>query len=222
MSDTTIEKEVHILRAILGELAKKNLNKEIDFIEEVRNYFCFQNSDSWAQFLNACYVLEDTELAKSYYRRNGFQKGHEEDAIGYNYLILYGLLNAVYQQKWALISLVELFKIPNKKDIVHQLSETQAIHLRNKIASHSSNYKSIDDNMINVYTVSRHLISTKKLRLERDQTIIENYDLDELLNEFDKYVEKYLFQLLEKFIKKKFQNKGSYYEQLVNLKNSIA
>lgn len=223
MENSIIEIQIGILRSILGGIAEKELNNDLDFIKYANKYFGFDTHLGWNILMNAFYVFEDTELAKSHFEKSGVKGSNNHRDIGEKYLRLYGILNATYQQMSALINLVELFKIKSKTQISEQLKGTASIMLRNKIASHPSNYSTdFKSKSFDVYEISRPGLNSGKIRLLKNQEDFEDYELNEAIIEFNFKVEDILSKILKKFIKKKFNNQGEFHEKFLKVENRRA
>lgn len=218
MKESIIEKQIGILRIILSDLVENDKNGDEDFIEFTNRYFCFDTNFGWNILMNAFYVFEDTELAKNDFEKFGLQGPSRHKNTGEKYLRLYGVLNAFYQQNLALINLVKLFHLAPEKEIIHQLKHLDCIKLRNKIAAHSTNYSTdLNNDDFDVYEISRPKLEQGKIRLLKNQDIFETYCLDELIENFNKKVQEILSKILNKFIKKKFNNQGKHFEEFLKL-----
>ncbi|GAA4813518.1 hypothetical protein [Litoribaculum gwangyangense] len=218
MKESIIEKQIGILRTILGDLAENDKNGDDDFIEFTNRYFCFDTNFGWNILMNAFYVFEDTELAKSDFEKFGLQGPSRYKNTGEKYLRLYGALNSFYQQNLALINLVKLFHLSPEKEIINQLKDLDCIKLRNKIAAHSTNYSTdLNNKGFDVYEISRPELERGKIRLLKNHDIFETYLLDELIEDFNKKVQEILSEILKKFIKKKFKNQGKHFEEFIKL-----
>lgn len=222
--NSLIERQIGILRAILGNVAEKELNSDRDFILIVKKYFGFETNFGWNILMNAMYVFEDTELAKQDFEKFGIKGPSRHQNTGENYLRLYGVLNAVYQQSLATINLMEIFKLNEKNTLKNELKKTRCVELRNKIASHPSNYLSTTegDNSFDVYEISRHNLENGEISLLKNQDHFENYDLNKIIKDFDTKIQEVLSLIISKFLKKKFQNKGKHFiefEKLEKIRN---
>lgn len=144
---TIIEKYIALQRKILGNFAMSwdSEKCKTSFQDDVRKFYGFENEFGWNIILNAYFVFEDTELAKNSYIQISLQRLTTHQDIGEKYLQLYGFLNAVYQQKLAVFNLMEVFKLPKKKEYEEKLNNTELVILRNKIGAHPSNYKAAKD-----------------------------------------------------------------------------
>jgi hypothetical protein len=218
MKNSLIEKQIGIFRTILGNVAESELNSDNDFILFVKEYFGFETDFGWNILMNAIYVFEDTELAKQDFEKFGIKGPSRHKNTGENYLRLYGILNAIYQQSLATINLMEIFKINEKNTLKKELKKTQCVELRNKIASHPSNYLSTkNEKKFDVYEISRHNLENGEISLLKNQDYFENYDLNQLIKDFDIKIQYILSLILSKFLKKKFQNQGKNFIEFQNL-----
>lgn len=220
--DSIIEKYISIQKEILSDFALRwNGEKcKTTFRDDVKKFYGFEKKFGWNIILNSYYVLDDTELAKNSFSKFGLQGPSRHIDIGERYLRLYGLLNSVYQQKIAIDNLMEVFKLTNSKKLSKELSECSLIILRNKIASHSSNYMNIkedSEHKFDVYEISRPDLQFDKITLLRNQNHFENFDLVNIIKEFDNKVEDILQLITEKIIKKVFNNQGKHYEEFVKV-----
>lgn len=213
MTESIIEKQIGILRAILSNIAENDKNGSEDFIEYTNRYFCFDNKFGWNILMNAFYVFEDTELAKKDFNEFGLQGACRHRNTGEKYLRLYGILNSFYQQFLALRNLMELFKLEPRADYIEKLQETDCIKLRNKIAAHSTNYSEDRNNkQFDVYEISRPELERENVRLHRNQEDFETCNLNSAISDFDKKIQIVLSSIIEKFLKKKFNNQGKHYK----------
>lgn len=182
---------------------KWNPEKSKNFKSDVIKFFYFEKEFDWNILLNALYVIDDTEYAKKNYLKFKLSGPTKILDIGEQYLRLYGILNAVYQQQLAIINLIEIHKIPHKSKIVNDLKKYKIIELRNKIGAHSTNYINNDSKDFDVYEISRIDLENDKILLIRNQDIDESYELESLLSEFDYEIQRIYSIILNKFLKKK-------------------
>lgn len=216
MKVSIIERQIGILRKVLSDLAENDKNDSEDFILFTKKYFGFENDSGWNILMNAFYVFEDTELAKKDFEQFKLQGPSRHKNIGEKYLRLYGILNSFYQQNLALINLMELFKFDSKNIYRKQLNESDCIILRNKIASHSTNYLTArQPKKFDVYEISRPELENGKIHLLKNQDTYEYYDLNNLINDFNEITQNILSKILKKFIQKKFNNQGKYYKEYI-------
>lgn len=218
MRKSIIERQIKIIHTILSDLAEDGKNGSEDFICYASRYFGFETNFGWNILMNAIYVFEDTELAKKDFEKFGFQGPSRHENIGEKYLRLYGILNSFYQQALALINLIEIFKLKDKKLLLKKIKEHSCIELRNKIAAHPTNYLSDDSSSnFDLYEISRPDLENGTITLLKNQSFFEEYNLENSINNFNEEVQEVLSKILGKFIKKKFNNKGSKYEEYMVL-----
>ncbi|MCT4138476.1 hypothetical protein HZP64_14545 [Elizabethkingia anophelis] len=217
-----IEKYISIQQEILSDFALRwdSEKCKTTFRDDVKKFYGFEKSFGWNIILNSYYVLNDTELAKASFSKFGLQGPSRHIDIGERYLRLYGLLNSIYQQKIAVDNLMEVFKFADSKKNSKKLSDCSLIFLRNKIASHPSNYmntKEDSEHKFDVYEISRPDLQFDKITLLRNQNHFEFYNLKEAINEFDNIVIEVLQLITGKIIKKIFNNQGKHYEEFTKI-----
>ena len=220
MKESMIERYIELLHTILSDRAQSGKEGSGDFISYINEFFGFETEFGGNMLLNAIYVFQDTELAKKDINTFGFQGPCRHKNDGEKYLRLYGILSSVYQQRLAVINFMEIFKLAAKNEYKEMLENSDCIQLRNKIAAHPSNYQeNRDDNHFFVYEISRPELRVENVRLMKNQEQYEEYDIKKALDKFDKLIEQILTEILEKFIKKKFQNNGKYYQEFAEIED---
>lgn len=139
-----IEIYTSILLGVFRLTKTKSKEDSKDFPEEIRKKLKFENIGDDIK-LRACIdLLEDTQYSIDEFVKNGLYTIDSSNTLGEKYLRLYGLLNAVYLQKQTVIELIEIFKIPFKSKRTVKFKELKILELRNKIGSHTVNYKEYD------------------------------------------------------------------------------
>jgi hypothetical protein len=216
--ETIIEKYNSIQKEILHHFAVKwkDENCETTFRDDVKKFYGFEKEFGWNILQNAFYVIDDTELAKQSFKRFELQGPARHKDIGERYLRLYGILNAIYQQRLAIQNLLEIYKIHNKKEIIEKLASLELIQLRNKIGAHSTNFNQIQpdsEHIFDVYEISRPDLERGEIQLLRNQNHFENFKLNKMILSFDKEIENILSLMIGKVIKKIFNNQGKIYEE---------
>lgn len=214
--ETIIEKYNNLQKEILSDFALKwdEENCETNFRNDVKDFYGFEIEFGWNILLNTFYLIDDTEFAKNSFKEFDLQGPSRHRDTGERYLRLYGLLNAMYQQKLAVENLLEIHKIPEKREFKKKLSESELIIVRNKIGAHSVNFQSTredSEHKFDVYEISRPELERGKILLIRNQKDFENYDLEKSINEFNELVEEILSIVTGKVIRKIFQNQGKHF-----------
>ncbi len=221
-NETTIQKLNSLQKDILSEFAQKwnGKNNETTFRNDVKKLYGFEKEFGWNILLNSFYVIDDTELAKISFKQFELQGPSRHPDIGEKYLRLYGILNAIYQQKLAVENLLEIHKVSNKKELLKQLSESKIIELRNKIGAHSTNFKTgkeDSEHNFDVYEISRPKLDRDAISLLRNQNERENFALFKEIEIFDTIIESNLSLIVTKIIKKIYRNQGEFYKRLVEI-----
>jgi hypothetical protein len=138
--------ELKSIKEILAELfrsliAYAGINRSLpeeEFNTELQKALQFEHRDNSFLLESCADLIEDTDYAIQEFLKNGLQSN--ANSQGELYLRLYGILNAIYLQINTIIELVEIFKIPNKKEIVFKFKDLDIYKLRNMVGSHTVNY----------------------------------------------------------------------------------
>jgi hypothetical protein len=179
-------------------------DKEEDMIRRYK----FQNIGDDTKLRSCVDLLEDTENAIINFCEYQLNTDFVNDDLGERYLRLYGILNAVYLQIHAIIEIAEIVKYPFKKKIFNALSNHKIFELRNIAASHMVNYKSgksrtfiSPPNRLNYFRLTQ-------CNFKPDGSLLamvdgfgnyEEYNLKELVYNYNTCSEKWLIKLVEKY-----------------------
>lgn len=220
--DNLIQEYNQIQKDILHDYAVNwnSENGESTFRTGIKKFYGFEKEFSWNILLNAFYTIDDTEFAKESFKKFDLQGPSRHKDTGERYLRLYGILNALYQQKLAIQNLMEIHKLSDIKLYSKKLMNNEMLVLRNKIAAHSTNYfetKDDSEHKFDVYEISRPDLQSDKIVLLRNQKDFEEYDIKNGINDFDKLIETILSQIIGKLIRKVFKNQGDYYQRYKRL-----
>ncbi len=183
---------VAIYAEILGGIyrytpLKERYDEKKHKIELARNLKFNKISDP--DLFKACIdLIEDSQFAIDEFNLNGLITNH--DTFGERYLRLYGILNAVYLQLGAILDLIRLFNVSDQKQIKNRLNSLKIIEVRNKIASHTTNYKIPNTkNEKDFFKLAQSTIDqwgNSLLIVSKDDS--EYIDLKQKLNEFTKEI----------------------------------
>ncbi|NQU67824.1 MAG: hypothetical protein HQ510_07780 [Candidatus Marinimicrobia bacterium] len=109
---------------------------------------------------SALYVIQDTQLVINLYLvRNINQVAELSNHLekkAMNYLIVYGILHALYMQQDALISLCEAFDIFNKSVVLENKSFAEIRKIRNSSTGHPSNRRDEGKSFISQMSVGQY------------------------------------------------------------------
>lgn len=220
--ETIIEKYNAIQEEILHCFAIKwkDENCKTTFKDDVKKFYGFEKEFGWNILQNAFSLINDTELAKQSFKEFGLQGPSRHKDTGERYLRLYGVLNAAYQQLQAIKNLLEIYKISTKKEIISELDQSKLIQLRNKIGAHSANFKRIkqdSERKIDVFEISESNLKREEVKITRNQMQDEYFELNHLINIFDKMIENALSLMIAKVLSKIFNNQGHLYDKLLTV-----
>lgn len=192
-----IEIYAQILLGILRYIPVKNIYEEEQYRKELTKKLKFEKLTD-PDLLRACIdLVEDSQYAIENVYKNGLYK--KEEDLGEMYLRLYGVLNASYLQLGAILDLNRLFNVPNQKAKKEKLKSLKLIEIRNKLASHTTNYNIPNSNEIDFYKLSQSTLSKwggNILIVGKDNS--EEVDIIETLKEFTKEIEMNLEEITKK------------------------
>ena len=193
---------------IIRELANRMADK-IDgesFTAEIIKKLKFDDQNGWNILCSLMDVLSDTELAKENFLKFGLGGPTKIQDYGEQYLRLYGITNAIYLQKSAVFAFIELIKLPNKKKEVERINNCKLIEFRNIVGAHTVDY--LDNGTINPHQFQRAFIDKYPIRTSDSTNNFKDYNLKELLTEFNDIIEDILIKSTEKFVKTVLKNGG--------------
>lgn len=215
-----IEIYCQILLGVLRYIPIQNVkNYETEIVKKLklRNY-------REIYLLRSCIdVLEDTQYAINETFRNGLEA--ESKHIGEKYLRLYGVLNAYSLQMQSLFNLIKIFNSTTQREIKARFRNLGIIELRNKIASHTTNY--IDDyndsKNLDFFRLTQTTLTkwSKELIIVSYKSKFKEIDLINLMNEFTEALEKELHKICEKSINSIFRRKSEHRDWLLIRLNYI-
>ncbi len=193
-----------ILRHVPGKKKYDNDTYEIELQKRLK----FKNIDDY-KLLRCCIdLLEDTDSAIIEFQKWGLGEGR----VGEDYLRLYGVLNAIYQQVLAIVELADLFNVPHKTQFKEELMQLRIIVLRNKIGAHTVNYK-IDSTKKNKQT-NKDFFKISQVTLRNIESIqivshrgkSEKINLVQVIKEYNSVAERIIESICSKAIKSLFPN----------------
>ncbi len=172
-----------------------NTEQSEDFWKKIESFFQL-DKENYGKLLDCLYLLEDTQLAKSDYYLYGL-KG----SFGEKYLRLYGLLNACFLQKEALIvsrECTKLEKVNFEAVKIFDYRNTYAAHTPNKKGDKTKNKTQLKRSFI----LCRFSLNEERVKgyssFPKDETIYKDALLIDLLQEWDSTLITHLESIIEK------------------------
>lgn len=193
--------------------------EEQPFLLEVMKRLKFSKEDDWDVLCSLMDVIDDTELAKENFLKFDLGGPTKIQDYGEQYLRLYGITNAVYLQKSAIISFIELVKLPNKKRLLEKLENLDIIKLRHIVGAHTVDF--IDDGQRNPHQFQRGFISSSPITTSDSKGNFVNYNLKELLEEYNNVAEDILINATDKFINTVLKNGGNKKDEFAEKINAV-
>jgi hypothetical protein len=138
--ETQSNKEIfaELFRSLISYANVDRSLPEEQLKKEFQKVLKFENLNDFLLLESCVDVIEDTDYAIQEFLQNGLETKLKTQ--GELYLRLYGILNAIYLQINSIIELLEIFKTPNKSEIIFELKNLEISKLRNMAGSHTVNY----------------------------------------------------------------------------------
>lgn len=193
-----------IIRDIANDVALRITDKP--FLKTVTQRLKFENETDWNVLCSLMDVLGDTELAKENFLKYDLSGPTKIKDYGEQYLRLYGIVNAIYLQKSAMISFVELIKLANKKTLISKLDSLKIMELRHIVGAHTIDF--IDNGKKNPHQFQRGSLDNFPIKTSDSKGNFKEYDLKRLLLEYNVVAEELLINATNKFISTVFKNGG--------------
>jgi hypothetical protein len=131
-------------------------------------------------------IMEDTEAAKASFSRFGLQGPTRYQDIGETYLRLYGVLNAIYLQRQAVVSIAKYSNSGDLASLKNELDRSDIIALRQKVAGH--NLECLEDGRVKTYMTSRFELEGTAVATLDEVDKYHTYDLQDCMRSFDSIV----------------------------------
>jgi hypothetical protein len=191
----------------LSELFRRAVNLIVDSTSNGRFLAEFSkklpmvgSSTDWHRLCAAMDILEDTETAKANFIRFGLQGQTRHQDIGETYLRLYGILNGIYLQRQALVTIAKYSNNGDLASLKSKLDKSEVVTLRHKVASH--NLECVEDGTVKAYMTSRfELAGTSVSTMDETDKYI-TYDLQECIRSFDSIVIEEILQATARLLAK--------------------
>ena len=214
-----------IICELANEIAKSiGSNSEEHFLISISRKLKFKNAKDWIVLCCIMDLLNDTELAKQNYDQFDLTGPTKISYPGEQYLRLYGIVNAVYLQKSAIASFVELVNLPHKKKIIEDLNNLEIMQFRHIVGAHTVNF--MEDNKINPHQIQRYALDQEMISTIDSNSKFKDYNLKELILKYDNFVIELLVNATNKFINSVLKNGGDklkkYQEKIELVKFELA
>ncbi len=180
--------------------------------------------DSWR--LRSCIdLLEDTEYAILSFSRFGLEKFSARPSrdFGGIYLRLYGILNAVQQQKLTIIEIFETLKLSGKNKIKNQLDSLKIVEIRNVVGAHTINLNDNGDYLPNdfkrnFFRITQNKITPKATGLHAVDGFgnIREYNLYDSIIEYNRVSESILYNGVTEYLNKIFKHNDKLKSDILN------
>jgi hypothetical protein len=202
---------IDILRDIVSSKSMKEEKANEEFNSKMKRLLKLEDENDLNVIYASFDVIGDTSLAIEHFKKFGLSGATKYDEVGEKYLRLYGVLNAIYLNKEAVLSLYNKFKIDNYKEVKNNIEKLKILNIRHKIGAHSVNYKNGNDE-IECYTPSRITMTEKELEfynMDISKHEFETINLDELISEYLEEIFSVVEKLVQGFVNKIFKTNAN-------------
>ena len=213
MEKSLIYRTEQIIRELANDIAFKIQDKP--FREEILKRLKFSKIDDWNVLCSLMDVLGDTESAKENFFRYNLSGPTKILDYGEQYLRLYGITNAIYLQKSALLSFIELVKLTNKKSWTNKIDSLKILELRHIVGAHTIDFMDSSGTR-NSHQLQRGSLNDRIIQTSDSKGNFKEFNLKDLILEFNELAEEILIQATEKFINTVLKNGGEKKEKYLN------
>lgn len=140
-----VDKYLDIFQELISDCYGHLQHYEVLQLEKY-NYFSLVDSNT---------ILWDTQRAINSYKKYGIMVNPDRDDDGESFLRFYGLMNACYLQREAIITCYNKLSLDMKADNLDNLKRAQIIDCRNKFAAHSPKLGYAKDKNEHSYILSK-------------------------------------------------------------------
>lgn len=193
----------NFIRDIVNSIVRKIDFEKLDsegklFVTKAKERFCFDNDNGWSFLTSSLDTIGDSQFAITTFLNCKIENGNKFNT-GEHYLRLYGILSAVYIQQQAILKLVDLFKVGEKRKFKVGFSNLEITFLRHCISAHPINF-SHDGSKVS-FRINRNSLNDYGLLGIRDESNkTRTYDVFHSLNEHTFLVERCLEAICRKLI----------------------
>lgn len=204
---TNKEKLTYLLLLCLQYGTPKGENYSLD---DLRKKSKFQGMYDYKIMRTCIDLIQDTEYAIIDFAEYQLSRTRARVSQGEIYLRLYGILNAIYLQRQAILQVAELVKYPGKKNLQKELDSHRILEIRNIAGSHTVNFITDKSQSFKSKEGNLNHFRLTQCELKEDAsnlTIVdcfgkyEQINLKELVYDYNSLSERLLTEIIEKYLK---------------------
>jgi len=189
------------------------------FTEKIMELFKTENSLGWSFYCSCLDTLSDSNIAITSFANNKFELCGKIPN-GQHYLLIYGILSAVYINQGAIITLTDLVKIKTN-ELDSAFKSTKISFLRKALAAHPTDFMS-NDQKVNFKMVRNSIGFEDKIQVVNSKTQTESHNITEAINEYIYLAENTLEQVCRKILKIRYKANNEKQNELVLKLNEIS
>jgi len=216
---------INLLREIMIDATNnvRNRRQKADICLALAERLKFEKREQWMIFGSCLYTFEDATMAIRAY----FNTKDIDSDTDFQYLRLFGFLNATYLQLEAIKQLVEIVKLADKNRHIDKLKHHDIISTRHMLASHTLSCIGDNINGKDIYSITIEQVSLRGINVTfRVNELNEKRHINfyQLYSSWQDYIGDIMIEIIKKFVNTVFKtNKDriSYYnEKLSKMKNN--
>ena len=195
-------------------------------LEKLRIKSKFQGINDFRKMRSCIDLIEDTEEAIINFFQYQLATRRDRINMGEIYLRLYGIVNAIYLQKQAIIEIMELVKLSGKNTYQRQLEKLKIFEVRNIVGSHMVDFKTDKTEVYKTPLQTLNFFFVTQCDLKADGTRLtivdghNNYEetnLKQLINEYVFESEILMSKTVEKYVSTLCKNDQKTKEEFISL-----
>lgn len=204
-----------------GSSVRRNENYEINIQRKLKVQYNFD-----PRRIRSCIdLIEDTEEAILSFSKYGIEKFSfkKNSDFGEKYLRLYGILNAIQQQRLAIIELYETLRLSTKKAIKKEMGSLKIVEIRNIVGAHTINLVDNGSHKSNEIKTNFFRITQANLTNKAEDIVavdgfqnIHKFNIYESCLEYNRVSEKILYDGIINYANRIFKNAENRKIELLN------
>ena len=167
--------------------------------EVLNKSFSIHTRNDWFTLCSAMDLIDDTESAKENYSKFGLSGPTKYNEVGEKYLRMYGLLNAFFLQKEAIIAILKFCNLSDLKKEKEEIEKLQIMKLRNIAGSHTMSFKDYSnkkEKSKNSFMITRFSLDSNNISF-RNEEGVEKISIINSFIEYNRVIGKKLFIAVE-------------------------
>lgn len=195
-----------IKEAVFREKPPLLVNNYLDIFQELisscnhhplHNEVLGLSKNDYFSFVDSKTILQDAQQAINSYKKYGIRVNPDQNDDGELFLRFYGLMNACYLQREAIVTCYDKLGIDKKSTNLENLKIAQIIGCRNKFASHSPHYDYSHSYIPSKVDLDNGIIVGNSLNSPNGSVTFGPIELSNMLDNWEYLLQKSLESILD-------------------------